>query len=167
MMESKSGLPAACVEAEVDWRQCMFGQYALKHAQTPTFVVNSLYNFGMYEMLAPTSPPGSFPPDTSTPPPDWAECWPGNGKLTRESYSKCNATQRTLVDGFRTQFLEAVAGALDPAKPHGAFLDSCPNRHYQTDNDAWRGVRVNGTTIAEAAARWYFRGSPERHVDGP
>jgi hypothetical protein len=49
IMESKPGLSPACVGNESDWRQCMFSQYSLKHAQTPTFVINSLYNFGECE----------------------------------------------------------------------------------------------------------------------
>jgi hypothetical protein len=46
VMESKAGLSPACVAAETDWRQCIFSQYSLKHTSTPTFVINSLYNFG-------------------------------------------------------------------------------------------------------------------------
>ena len=53
--------------------------------KTPTFVINSLYNFGEWAMLAPQYN-GSFPPDSGTPPPDWQQCYPGNGALTPTSY---------------------------------------------------------------------------------
>jgi len=43
VMESKPGLPAACVASEKDdWKQCIFSQYAIKYMQTPTFLINSL-----------------------------------------------------------------------------------------------------------------------------
>ena len=41
VMESKPGLPKACVAAETDWKQCIFSQMAIKHMQTPTFLINS------------------------------------------------------------------------------------------------------------------------------
>jgi hypothetical protein len=165
-MESKPGLSPVCVAAEADWRQCIFSQYSLKHIQTPTFVINSLYNFGEWEMLTPIGPPGQFPEDTGTPPIDWQKCYPANGKLTPSSYKLCNETQERIIQGFRDQFLDAVAVATDPTSPHGIFGDSCPNQHCQTST-GWTLVKVNGTTMADAAARWYFNGSVEKHVDAP
>ena len=64
VMESKPGLAPDCTAAEADWRQCMFSQYSLKYHKTPTFVINSLYNFGEWAMLNPGGPPGTFPPDS-------------------------------------------------------------------------------------------------------
>lgn len=68
--------------------------------------------------------------------------------------TRCNATQKQLIQGFRQQFIEAVAVAVDPATPHGIFVDSCPNQHCQTST-AWNQVMVNSTTMATAAASWY------------
>ena len=130
------------------------------------FVINSLYNFGEWELLAPPAAAGTFPPDTTTPPQDWAACWPSTGGLTPETYRRCNATQRGIIQGFRDRFLRATAPASDPGTPHGVFADACPTQHCQTSM-GWNRVLVGGTTMAEAAARWYFEGSVEKHVDAP
>ena len=66
----------------------------------------------------------------------------------------------------RQAFITAVSNVLDPASPHGAFLDSCPNQHCQTST-GWVEVRVQGLTMAEAAAAWYFNGTSQKHLDGP
>jgi hypothetical protein len=71
-----------------------------------------------------------------------------------------------IINGFRRKFITAVGVAVDPSTPHGTFLDSCPNQHCQTST-GWNSVRVNGTTMAEAAAAWYFNGTVQKHVDAP
>ena len=73
---------------EDDWRQCIFSQYAIQHMQTPTFLINSLYNFGAWEMLAPSEA------DTGTVPADWAKCWPKNGALSPESFKQVRSGLR-------------------------------------------------------------------------
>jgi O-palmitoleoyl-L-serine hydrolase len=160
VMESKPGLPAACVAGEEDWRQCIFSQHALKYHTTPTFVINSLYNFGEWAMLA------SSWLDSGNAPADWQSCWPKNGGLSPETYKTCNSTQLGIIQHWYEQFLLASAPATDPASPHGIFADSCPNQHCQTST-GWQMVKVNGTTMADAAARWYFQSSVEKHVDAP
>ena len=100
-MESKPGLPAACVAAETDWRQCIFSQHAFKYSTTPTFVINSLYNFGAWALLATNASDGSGPPR------DWEKCWPATGQMTPDTYKNCNATQIKIVQGFRESFIQA------------------------------------------------------------
>ena len=160
-MESKPGLPAACVAAEKEnWKQCIFSQHAFTYSTTPTFVINSLYNFGAWALLATNFSDGSGPP------PDWAKCWPSTGRMTPDTYKTCNATQVEIIQGFRKAFIAAAAPAVDPSTKHGIYADSCPNQHCQTST-GWSMVHVNGTTMADAAARWYFHGSVEKHVDSP
>ena len=72
--------------------------------------------------------------------------------LTANSWRACNKQQRGIIEGFRAAFVNAVAPALDPANPHGAFLDSCPQNHEQNAN--WYRVRVGNTTAMEAVAEW-------------
>lgn len=165
-MQSKPGLSVACVAAEADWRQCIFSQYALRHMRTPTFVINSLYNFGEWSMLTPPYPPSTFPPDTGIPPDDWLDCYPANGRLTPESYNKCNATQASIIQGFRSEFIKAISVAIRADTPHGAFVDSCPNQHCQTST-GWTLVHVHGATMAQAAAAWYFNQASTKIVDAP
>jgi len=165
VMESKPGLSPICTAAESDWRQCLFSEHSLKYMKTPTFVINSLYNFGAWALLAQTTP-GVFPVDGGPVPPEWADCWPATGKLTPTTYAKCNATQKTIIQHFREQFMAAAAPAIDPSTPHGIFADSCPNQHCQTST-GWNVVTVDGTLMRDAAARWYFDHTVEKHVDDP
>jgi len=165
IMQSKPGLSPICVQKETDWRQCIFSQYSLKYAQTPVFVINSLYNFGEWEMLAPIYN-STFPPDSGTPPSDWQSCYPSNGKLSPASYSNCNSTQRAIIQGFREKFIAATSVAHDQSTHHGIFADSCPNMHCQT-SVGWSTVKVNGTTMEKSVARWYFNKSVEKHIDLP
>lgn len=159
-MESKPGLPTRCTAAEADWRECAFSQSALKYAETPVFAINSQYNFGEWAMLA------SSWNDTGTAPADWQNCWPKNGGLTPQTYANCNATQKEIIAHWRTTFLQALAPATDAKSPHGAYLDSCPTHHCQT-SAGWNSVLVDNTTMADSVARWYFKGSVEKHVDAP
>ena len=48
---------------QADWRRCLFSQFAMKYTTTPTFAINSLYNFGYWEM---------------NPGPEWSQCWSVN-----------------------------------------------------------------------------------------
>ena len=81
-MQSKPGLSPACVAGQTDWRQCLFSEHSFKYTSTDTFVINSIYNFGEWEHLLPPYPAGTFPPDATTPPPDWTACWPTVSGLT-------------------------------------------------------------------------------------
>ena len=92
----------------------------------PKLVINSAYNSGEWAMLAPPSPPGTFPADTGAPPPDWAAC-----------YAKCNGTQTAIIQGVRDAPTAAAAPALDHGNPHGACVDACPNQHCQAQGGPW------------------------------
>lgn len=69
---------------------CFFSQYALAHSATPTFSLNSLYNFFVWEELLPNF--GAYKSENL--PKDWLSCAPGNGHITPETYATCNATQK-------------------------------------------------------------------------
>lgn len=141
VMESRQGLPAACVANESDWRVCIFSQKAAAYVQTPTFAINSLYNFAEWTILAESWL------DTGVPPPDWLACFPHNGGLTPQTYAHCNATQRAIIQGYRTAFLAAMQPLIDPARPqHGVFFDSCPNQHCQTSTGGWGHSKQTPTT---------------------
>lgn len=119
------------VAEEADWRECMFSETALKYTETPLFTMNSMYNFGEWEMLAPIFPE-SFPPDTTAPAADWANCWPGLSELTQATFAACNATQREIIAAHFATFKRVMSPATDPASKHGAWLSSCPSMHCQT-----------------------------------
>jgi len=164
-MGARDALGPACVDAEADWRECMFSETSLKYTSTPTFAMNSMYNFGEWEMLPPPSNL-SFPPATVTAAADWLECWPSTGGLTADTYAQCNSTQRVIIAAHLADFKAAAAPAAapaDPSSPHGAWLSSCPSMHCQSGYD--RSVLVQGLTVGEAAERWYFNGTETRLVD--
>lgn len=163
-MQTKPSLNAACVKVESNWRECMFSETALKYTKTPLFTMNSMYNFGEWEMLAPITKQ-SFPPDTTAPPSDWAACWPGTGGLTAASFRQCNSTQKEIIAAHLKTFEAALAPVMDPASPHGGWLSACPSMHCQTGFAP--DVRINGTNVGDAAGRWYFEHSTEKHMDGP
>lgn len=163
-MQTKASLNDACVEQEQNWQQCMFSETALKYTRTPHFVINSQYNFGEWEMLAPTTNQ-SFPPDTTASPPDWQSCYPTIGSLTPDRWANgCNATQKAIILRRVKLFREALAGVVDPSSPHGAWLNNCPSTHCQTGFDP--RILISGTSVKDAVERWYFDGSTEKHVDG-
>ena len=161
-MQTKPSLSADCVAKEDNWRECMFSATALKYTKTPLFSMNSMYNFAEWEMLAPKTDQ-SFPPDTTAPPADWAACWPGTGGLTLKSYATCNTTQRAIIAAHLATFKKALAPATSRGTPHGAWLSSCPGMHCQAGFATT--VLVNGTSVGDAAARWYFEREVVKLVD--
>lgn len=165
-MGTKSGLDKICVEKESDWRHCLFSEKALEYnTDVPVFVINSLYNFGEWAMLPPPTSQ-SFPPDTVEAAADWLDCWPSTGGMTPQTYSHCNETQRSIINDYLVAFKRAVAPAIDPSLPHhGAWLDSCPSMHCQTDFAS--DVLVKGTAVGDAVADWYFNRTVVKLVDKP
>ena len=112
-METKASLNPTCVAAEPDWRECMFSETALKYTKTPLFTMNSMYNFGEWEMLAPTTAQ-DFPPDTTAPPDDWAACWPV-GMRTAYAVPCCMnalAVPSPFCDGVRARCAACVLAVL-------------------------------------------------------
>jgi len=164
-MGTKASLSTACVAKEQDWRECMFSETALKHTTAPYFVINSQYNFGEWEMLAPPTTQ-SFPPDTTASPADWQSCYPSLGQLTPERWATgCNATQKSIILGRVAKFQKALSGALDPTSANGAWLNNCPSTHCQTNFDD--AILVDGMNVREAVNAWYFDDKVVKSVDGP
>ena len=162
-MGARDALSPACVDAEADWRECMFSETSLKYIATPTFAMNSMYNFGMWEMLPPPTNQ-SFPPDVTAAAADWAECWPSISGLTAATFAKCNATQKAIIAGHLSDFKKAVAPIVDaPWSAHGAWLSACPTMHCQSGFDPT--VTIGGVSVGDAAADWYFNRSTVRIVD--
>ena len=164
-MQTKASLNPDCVAGESDWRECMFSETALKYTKTPYFVINSQYNFGEWEMLAPPTEQ-SFPPDTTASPPDWQSCYPSLGQLTPERWTNgCNATQKEIILSRVNKFKAVLSGATDPSTPHGAWLNNCPSTHCQTGFDDT--ILVDGINVKEAVNSWYFSKEVVKKVDGP
>ena len=165
-MATKTSLNPKCVQEEDDWRECMFSETALKYTTTPYFVINSQYNFGEWEMLAPPTSQ-SFPPDTTVPPVDWQSCYPSLGKLTPQLWANdCNATQKSIILNRVAKFKDVLSGAWGASTPqNGAWLNNCPSTHCQTAFDD--SIIVGGMNLREAVNAWYFDGKVVKAVDSP
>ena len=165
-MATKASLNPTCIAKEADWRECMFSETALKHTATPYFVINSQYNFGEWEMLAPPTSQ-SFPPDTTASPADWQNCYPSLGKLTPQLWETgCNATQKSLILNRVEKFMNVMSSAWGAATPqNGAWLNNCPSMHCQTGFDDT--IMVSGMNVREAVSAWYFDKKIVKAVDGP
>lgn len=155
-----SSLPENCLKSPPagDPALCAFSEHALATTKTPTFILNSLYNFGVWEELS-TNIDGGLATG-------WSSCAPGTGGITSKTWEACDAEQRAVIDAFRTGFLAAIAPALMQTSPHGAFLDSCPGQHCQTST-GWGRVNVAGVYMSEAVRLWYFENSTVKLVDTP
>lgn len=151
-MNAIGGLPKACVAAEPDPRICVFSEKAIQYPKTPTFGINSLYNFTFWDL-------GGLPAS-------WKPCFPKNGALSNETWQHCNETQRAIITEFRETFIGKVNPLWDPASPHGVFLDSCPMQHCQTST-GWNKVSVAGKQMASAVAAWYFEHVTLKQIDEP
>eukprot|EP00966_Prymnesium_polylepis_P005127 118363-Prymnesium_polylepis.1 len=161
-MEARAGLSEACVAAEADWRSCFFAAASLRYTRTPTFVVQSLYNFGAWEILE----QGFNPSNGATVAADWRACW-SYGRLTPSTWNaSCNATQRTIILDFGQRVRAALAPAAEPSNPHGVFGDACPNEHCQLHMPAWHVAFVDGQPLGRAVERWYFENATTKLTDG-
>lgn len=160
-MNVSASLPAACTKSPPfgDPKLCFFSQNALAVTRTPTLVINSQYNFFVWERLATLAPPYAVPDD-------WVACAPRIGGISPATWAHCNATQREIITQFRSTFLRAAAPALSASTPHGAFLDACPGNHCQTSG-AWSRVKVGGKLMSDAVAEWYFDGKTTKLADEP
>jgi hypothetical protein len=134
-MESKLGLPAACVAAQgADWRRCMHGELSLAYSTTPTFVLNAMYNWCTAYFL-----------------------------YKNPAFSHKVAWMDGVLTSYRQTMVAALMPAWSTSTPHGIFADSC-DVHVESSVD-WSRVRIDGSLMKDAAARWYFNRSVEKLVD--
>jgi hypothetical protein len=151
-MESKPGMDEQCVahydqnnaSDPIGWRHCIQGAAALRFITTPTYILNSRYNWcSAYFLL----------PQCKNPP------RPGQPKRPFCDVSFLRAS----VAGYREEVQAAMAPAWDPSTPHGVFSDAC--QVHVESSVSWNHVQIDGVLMRDSAARWYFDGSVEKRLD--
>merc|ERR1712113_520480 len=132
-MESKPGVPAACVKAmetgKQDWRRCMDGSVTLQFTKTPMFVLNSLYNWCPAFFMLP-------------------------------AFAKNVSWISSVLPSYRKTLIQGLSAAWSSDTPHGVFADAC-DVHVESSVD-WSKVSIGGPLMKDAAARWYFNRSIEK-----
>ena len=150
-MESKLGLNERCVahydqntSDPIGWRHCIQGAAALRFIRTPTYVLNSRYNWCDAYFLLPQC---KVPLKPGQPKRPFCDI-----DFLRES-----------VSSYRAVVQDAMAPAWDPSTPHGLFSDAC--QVHVESSVSWNHVQVDGVTMRDSAASWYFNHSVEKHLD--
>ncbi|KAJ3707115.1 hypothetical protein LUZ61_010820 [Rhynchospora tenuis] len=148
---STKNLPASCTSKHPP-PLCFFPQYVVPEMRTPLFILNAAYDtWQIKNILA----PGTVD-RTNT----WKDC--------KIYIKKCNLTQLTKLQGFRSEFLKAIP---QNTSLSGMFIDSC-YAHCQTgDLNTWfskDSPSIKQTAIGEAVGNWFFeRKAPQKLIDCP
>ncbi|KAJ4746337.1 Pectin acetylesterase [Rhynchospora pubera] len=149
--ESTKNLPASCTSKHPP-PLCFFPQYVVQTMRTPLFILNAAYDtWQVKNILA----PGTVDHGNT-----WQDC--------KVYIKKCNSTQLTKFQDFRSEFLKAIP---QNSSLTGMFIDSC-YAHCQTgDINTWfskDSPTIQNTTIGEAVGNWFFeRKAPQKLIDCP
>ena len=130
-MESKPGLPVACVASKgVDWKQYMHGSVALETMRTPTFVLNSLYNWcaALFEV---------------------GQCKSGSPLAGKPTCGM--GRMASTLESCKTGVHAALEPAWDPSTPHGIFADAC-DVHVES-SVGWGKVSHNSGPVDHMVSR--------------
>ena len=79
----------------------------------------------------------------------------------------CSATSLDWWRQYKIVTTANLAAAIPSESPHGLYLSACCPHCSSvtfTHNDTWRGLRVQGTSPADAFDEW-LRGLPSRRID--
>ncbi|CAL4946203.1 unnamed protein product [Urochloa decumbens] len=134
-------LPEECLE-EKDPTDCFFPAELIKSICTPTFIVNSEYDYWQIQNVV--APVGSYPGDT------WLHC--------RDNIRSCSSQQIDVLHGFRQKLIHELKAAKDK-EDWGLFIDSCFTHCQTQSSGTWHSPtspRLGNKTVAEAVGDWYF-----------
>ncbi|KAJ1702785.1 hypothetical protein LUZ63_002564 [Rhynchospora breviuscula] len=151
LQESTKNLPASCTSKHPP-PLCFFPQYVVQSMRTPLFILNAAYDtWQVKNILA----PGTVDHGNT-----WQDC--------KVYIKKCNSTQLTKLQDFRSEFLKAIP---QNTSLTGMFIDSC-YAHCQTgDLNTWfskDSPSIQKTSIGEAVGNWFFeRKAPQKLIDCP
>ncbi|XP_058103780.1 pectin acetylesterase 8-like [Magnolia sinica] len=149
---SANNLPLSC-RSRLKPGMCFFPQYMAQQIRTPLFVLNAAYDSWQIKNI--------LAPGVSDPHGHWHDC--------KVNIKQCSPSQIQTMQGFRLQFLRALAGlGMSPAR--GMFINSC-YAHCQSEmQETWLRADspvLGKTTIAKAVGDWYFDRSPFQKIDCP
>ncbi|KAK6129828.1 hypothetical protein DH2020_036414 [Rehmannia glutinosa] len=93
----------------------------------------------------------------------------GHWHNCKTDIEKCSTTQLQTMQGFRSQFINALSG-LGSSASRGYFINSC-YAHCQTETqETWLrsdSPVLNNKTIAKAVGDWFYDRSPFQKIDCP
>ena len=112
---------------------CFFPQNTLPTQQTPTFVRNSFYNYGEWEVLPQNWHNSHNFSEGPSPMGGWKNpysraagtCVWETSRTDNSTADGCDAAQHGVMRRFQEEFSAAMAPALDPSSSHGCFIDNC------------------------------------------
>ncbi|KAK6116929.1 hypothetical protein DH2020_049304 [Rehmannia glutinosa] len=132
---------------------CLFPQNMAQGIKTPLFIVNAAYDSWQIKNI--------LAPGVADPHGHWHNC--------KTDIEKCSTTQLQTMQGFRSQFINALSG-LGSSASRGYFINSC-YAHCQTETqETWLrsdSPVLNNKTIAKAVGDWFYDRSPFQKIDCP
>ncbi|CAL5019049.1 unnamed protein product [Urochloa decumbens] len=149
---SAKNLPSSCTSS-LPPGMCFFPQNEVKQIQTPLFILNAAYDsWQVRNILVP-----GIADHRGT----WHSC--------KHDIDQCNADQLRVLQGFRDDFLKAVAEQGNSAT-RGLFINSCFVHCQSESQELWfssDSPMLGNTTIANAVGDWFFNRSPFQKIDCP
>ena len=167
---SNASLPPACLTGPRNTfpGACFFPENVLPTQTTPTFVRNSFYNYGDWEVL----PSDWHNSHNFTPGLGWRNSYAvGNGtciweqgRSSNSTADGCSAANHATMRRFQQEFSAAVAPAMAPTSKHGAFIDNCATCHCQ---GMWNSRVIDGVRESDALEGWLLHGQPAKFEAKP
>jgi hypothetical protein len=133
--------------------QCFFPQNEVKQTQTPLFILNAAYDSWQVRNI--------LVPGVADPRGTWRSC--------KHDIDQCSAAQLRVLQGFRDDFLKAVAEQGSSAS-RGLFINSCFVHCQSETQELWfssDSPMLGNTTIADAVGDWFFDRSLFQKIDCP
>ncbi|KAM0935284.1 putative pectinacetylesterase/NOTUM [Dioscorea sansibarensis] len=149
---SSKNLPS-CTSPLSSPGKCFFAQYVVPQVSTPLFILNAAYDSWQVKNI--------LAPGVADPHGTWHDC-----KL---DINQCSDVQLKTLQGFRTEFLSALAAAAGSSTT-GLFINSCYAHCQSETQETWLrsdSPLLADTTIAKAIGDWYFNRRPFKKIDCP
>lgn len=149
---SAKNLPASCT-SKINPGMCLFPQNVAQQIQTPLFILNAAYDSWQVKNI--------LAPGVADPHGTWHDC--------KTDIKLCSSNQIQTMQGFRTQFLSALAES-GTASSRGLFINSC-YAHCQSEmQETWLQTGspvLDKIPIGKAIGDWYYDRSPFQKIDCP
>ncbi|XP_072956263.1 pectin acetylesterase 8-like isoform X1 [Typha angustifolia] len=149
---SAKSLPSSCT-SRLPPAMCFFPQNVAQQIETPLFILNAAYDSWQIKNI--------LAPGVADPHGTWHDC-----KL---DIKQCSSSQLQIMQGFRTEFLNAVA-ELGNSLSRGMFINSC-YAHCQSEmQETWLASdspMLDKIPIAKAVGNWFYDRSGVQKIDCP
>ncbi|XP_038976343.1 pectin acetylesterase 8-like [Phoenix dactylifera] len=149
---SAQNLPSSCT-SRLTPSMCFFPQNMVQKIRTPLFILNAAYDSWQIKNI--------LVPGVADPHGTWHDC-----KL---DIQQCSSSQLQIMQGFRTQFLNALAG-FGSSSSTGMFINSC-YAHCQSEmQETWLSSNspvLEKIPIAKAVGDWFYDRIAFQKIDCP